>query len=78
MEIHVRHFSMLREHRGTAAETVTVTAGTTVEALYAELFPPGPGGAMPVLFAVNRGYVGPRHVLAAGDEVAFIPPLGGG
>jgi molybdopterin converting factor small subunit len=55
-----------------------VAPGTTVEALYAELFPPGRDGAMPVLFAVNRTYVGPRHVVAAGDEIAFIPPLGGG
>ena len=78
MEVRVRHFSVLREQRGTAEETVTVEAGTTVRALYAALFPPGRDGALPVLFAVNRAYVGPHHVLVAGDELAFIPPLGGG
>ena len=78
MEVRVRHFSMLRERRGTAEETVSVEPGTTIQALYAELFPPGPEGALPVLFAVNRAYVGPSHVVAAGDEIAFIPPLGGG
>jgi molybdopterin synthase catalytic subunit len=78
VEVHVRHFSVLRERRGSTEETVVVAPGTTVRALYAELFPPGANGALPVLFAVNRAYVGPQHVLAAGDEVAFIPPLGGG
>ncbi len=78
MEVHVRHFSVLRERRGAAEETVEVDPGTTVKALYGELFPPGPEGTLPVLFAVNRAYVGPQHVLVAGDEIAFIPPLGGG
>jgi molybdopterin converting factor small subunit len=78
VEVRVRHFSVLREQRGTAEETVNVEPGTTVRALYAELFPPGRDGALPVLFAVNRAYVGPQHVLVAGDELAFIPPLGGG
>jgi molybdopterin converting factor small subunit len=78
VEVHVRHFSVLRERRGAAEETVTIAAGTSVKALYTELFPPGPHGALPVLFAVNLAYVGAHHVLAAGDEVAFIPPLGGG
>ena len=37
-------------------------------------------GALPSkpLLAVNEGYARPEHVLAAGDEVAIIPPVAGG
>jgi MoaE-MoaD fusion protein len=34
-----------------------------------------PGG---LLYAVNRAYVEPGHVLRDGDEVALIPPVSGG
>ena len=78
MKIHVRHFAVLREQRGCELEEVEVTPGTTAKALYDQLFPPGPEGQLPVLFAVNRAYVAGSATLTAGDEVAFIPPLGGG
>ncbi len=37
-------------------------------------------GALPSkpLLAVNERYARPEHVLAAGDEVAIIPPVAGG
>ena len=74
----VLFFAMLRERRGRAEERVAVHPGEAVGALYSRLFPPGPGGALPVGFAVNQAYVGADHPLSDGDEVAFIPPLGGG
>ena len=74
----VLFFAMLREQRGRAEERVPLLPGERVGALYARLFPPGPSGALPVGFAVNQAYVGAEHPLADGDEVAFIPPLGGG
>lgn len=77
IHVKVRHFAVLRERRGCAEESVSVAPGTTVGALYLELFPPV-GGVLPVLYAVNLSYVTRDHLLADGDEVAFIPPLGGG
>lgn len=78
MQVTVRYFAVLRERKGCASEDVQLEPGATVAELYAALFPPGPGGALPVLFAVNQCYVRGYQVLAEGDEVAFIPPLGGG
>jgi molybdopterin converting factor subunit 1 len=78
MQVHVRYFAVLRERRGRDEEQIDVPDGTTVSALYATLFPPGPAGALPVAFAVDHARVRPDHVLAPGAEVAFLPPLGGG
>lgn len=77
-QVHVRHFAALRERRGCASESIMVPPGTTAGGLYLALFPPRPEGVMPVLYAVNRSYVKGDHLLADGDELAFIPPLGGG
>ena len=74
----VRYFAVLKEWRGTDHEEVSVLPGETAAGLYARLFPPGPAGALPVGYACNREYVGGGTVLADGDEVAFLPPLGGG
>ncbi len=78
MRVQVQYFAMLRERRGCAAETVQIQPGTTAADLYAILFPPGPDGMLPVMFAVNHQYVSKDQALVDADEVAFIPPLGGG
>ena len=52
--------------------------GVTVSELYATLFPAGPEGQMPVAYARNQSAVDGDAVLSDGDEVAFLPPLGGG
>jgi molybdopterin converting factor small subunit len=77
LEVRVRYFAVLRERRGVQEETVQVEPGTTVRALYLKLFP-GPERDLPVAFAVNHAYAGPTTELQAGDEVGFLPPLGGG
>lgn len=74
----VRYFAVLRERRGRDHEEIELLPGETAGALYARLFPPGPQGALPVAFARNLEYVEGGAVLADGDEVAFLPPLGGG
>jgi len=75
----VRYFAVLREKRSAdGEERVEITPGETVDALYARLFPPAPEGRLPVGYAVNREYVRAGRALADGDEVAFIPPVGGG
>ena len=61
-----------------AAEELDVEPGTTVTQLYKRLFSTSGMGALPVMYAVNQSYVDEDYVLQSGDEVAFIPPLGGG
>lgn len=75
MTITLRYFAALRELRGCSSETRTIQPGTTIGALYGTLFP---ADAPTVAFARNRAVVPADTVLADGDEVSFLPPLGGG
>jgi len=74
----VRYFAALREWKGCDSERVEVAAEETVRDLYLRLFPPGPLGTLPVAFARNLEYVPPDTAMAEGDEIGFLPPLGGG
>ena len=78
MKVLVRHFAQLRERRGRDHETLELEPGATVGGLYRSLFPPGPAGVLPVMYAVNHAWAPADAALADGDEVAFIPPVGGG
>lgn len=78
MQVTVRYFAALREQKGSDEETVGVTTATDVASLFATLFQGSPLAGLPVLFAVNQAYVSADTLLRDGDEVAFIPPLGGG
>ncbi len=78
MQVKVRYFAVLRERAGKSEDLVDVAPGTTVGELFVDIFPPSPEGAMPAMFAVNQAYVEADHLLQHSDEVAFIPPLGGG
>jgi molybdopterin converting factor subunit 1 len=82
MEVEVRLFAMLRERAGSDSVTVDVPDGATVrQALDAVGREHGLGeliAAMPVVMAVNREYAGEDDTLAAGDELALIPPVSGG
>ncbi len=71
----LRLFATLRERRGTDAEVVEVPEGTTAAALYASLFP---APRVPVGFAINLQHCRSDQVLLDGDELALLPPLGGG
>jgi len=76
MRVTVHYFAVLREYSGQCEQSIEVADGLNVGALYRDLFPAY--GALPVMFAVNQEYVDKAHTLKDGDEVAFIPPLGGG
>lgn len=79
MAVRVRYFAALRERTGRDGDEVEVRAGETLGELYARLFPPGPGGeVLPVAFARNRETAGADEPVQDGDEVAFLPPIGGG
>ena len=78
MRLTVRWFAILRETRGCESESVEVAAGTSLRALYESLIPAGPHGRVPVAFARNLAYAAPEDIAQDGDEIAFLPPLGGG
>ena len=78
MRVTVYYFAVLRERSGMHQQVVEIGSSMTVSALYHQIFPVGEHGALPVMYAVNQKYVDAAHTLRDGDEVAFIPPLGGG
>ncbi len=87
----MRVFGGLREHAGRGALTVSVARARTVSALLAALEADAPPLARALRDGLHDGYlnilVNGRNVrflaggdtpLAAGDSVAFLPPIGGG
>lgn len=83
MVLQVRLFAVLRERAGRDSLEVELDEGATVaDALRALAEASEALGealeAMPVVMAVNRSYVGEGATLAAGDELALIPPVSGG
>jgi molybdopterin converting factor subunit 1 len=77
--IGIKYFAALREQAGTAGEqrdTPACTAGELYAALQKEY-----GftlSAAQIKVAVNEEYRTLDHVLVAGDDVVFIPPVSGG
>ncbi len=81
MNIHIRYFASLREIVGRDEETLTVDEGTRVAAMRTQLIARYPRLQAVVersVYAINRGYVPAETVLHDGDELVFIPPMGGG
>ena len=81
MKIRTCYFASLREITGHNEEILTVDEGASVADVRALLLARYPH-LQPVmersLCAVNRGYVAPETALHEGDELVFIPPMGGG
>jgi molybdopterin converting factor subunit 1 len=81
MDVTVRYFAALRETTGRERETLALPGGADVAHVRSVLEERYPGLA-PVLarcaVAVNRAYVSTETALGEGDELAFIPPVGGG
>jgi molybdopterin synthase catalytic subunit/molybdopterin converting factor small subunit len=76
MRITVRLFAALRERAGWSEREVEVPDGAAVADLWPQL---GLGDEPPGLaYARNREYAARGDALAAGDEVAVIPPVSGG
>jgi MoaE-MoaD fusion protein len=82
MRVNVRLFAILRERAGRDEVELELDEGATVaEAIAAVGSLPGLGdvvGRLPVRMAVNRDYADEATTLAAGDELALIPPVSGG
>ena len=74
----VLYFAALREDRGLSEEVLDVPDGTSLAALYQTIFAASPLLAMPVAYACNHDYASGDVALKDGDEICFLPPLGGG
>jgi molybdopterin converting factor small subunit len=73
----VRLFAQLREAKSAETVTVDVSAGTTLREVYEQMFD-GPLRALPIAFARNHTYAKGTEVAEDGDDIAFLPPVGGG
>jgi molybdopterin converting factor subunit 1 len=81
MQVNVRYFASLREAVGLDGEVFDFPDGTTVQVARALLAARRPAleRLLPTCaVAVNRAYVSADTSLRQGDELVFIPPLGGG
>ena len=79
MRIRVRVFAAARELVGKGELLQELPDGATVQDLADKLFDAYPGlRPMRLRFALNSAYAAPEAALHDGDEVAFIPPVGGG
>ncbi len=79
MQVTVRCFAAAREALGEEVLQLDVADGATVADLKAALLARAPAlQRVAMVCAVNREYATAERRLAAGDEVAFIPPISGG
>ena len=81
MQISIRYFAALREAAGGTGETIVAPAGATVADIRASLAGQRPGLALLLArcaVAVNHAYATDETLLREGDELAFLPPVGGG
>jgi molybdopterin synthase sulfur carrier subunit len=81
MKIHMRYFASFREITGQNEEILTVREGASVAEVRSLLFIRYP--RLQAIMersacAVNHGYMPADTTLHEGDEVVFIPPVGGG
>ncbi len=79
--VRVRLFAALREELGVSEMNVELPTGTTAEDLLEHLCRVCPTLGPHVAYlgvAVNCVYVDRRTQLHDGDEIAYLPPVGGG
>ena len=73
--VQVLYFAVLREERGRNEDALTLDKSMTVAELFEHIFGRPPEGFR---FAQNQSYVSADSIVQDGDEIAFLPPLGGG
>ena len=81
MRIRVLFFGQLKDVTGRAQEESELSDGAKVDDLferYGRRFPKLAEFRGSIATAVNQEYADGRKLLAAGDEVAFLPPVSGG
>jgi molybdopterin converting factor subunit 1 len=81
MKIHIRYFASFRELTGRNEEILDTPEGASVaevRELLLERYPNLQAVMARATCAVNRKYVSAETELHEGDEMVFIPPVGGG
>jgi MoaE-MoaD fusion protein len=81
MRVRVLFFGQLKDIVGRAEDAAELGEGARVEDLYArygQRFPELARFRSSVVASVNQAFADWRSPLAAGDEVAFLPPVSGG
>ncbi len=79
MNIQVRFFAAAREQIGTGQIEIELPSGARLQTLIDTLFQKYHQlSSMRLRFAVNAVYAEPDTPLHDGDQVACIPPVGGG
>ena len=81
MQVRIRYFAGLREATKIEGEALDLPDGASaadVRALLGERYPALARLLPPCAVAVNRAYVAADAPLHNGDELVFIPPVGGG
>jgi molybdopterin synthase catalytic subunit len=76
MRVRVRLFAILRDRAGTDAVDLDLPDGARVSDALERL--DHLAGGLSLVMAVNREYADADAALAAGDELALIPPVSGG
>ncbi len=80
--IAILYFAWLRERTGLSEEAFALSPGETTVAdlieILAERHPAAFENRRTIRCAVNQEFADLSHVLRAGDEVAFFPPVTGG
>ena len=81
MRVTIRLFARLRDIAGAAEIARDCAPGATIGDVWRQLageFPELAPYERSISTAVNADYARMDHVLRAGDEVAFLPPVSGG
>jgi molybdopterin converting factor small subunit len=81
MRVSVHFYSYFRDLTGCEATVSELPEGSTVDDLVEAVlarFPKMAGMQKAMLIAVGVEYQSRNHVLQAGDEVSFFPPVQGG
>lgn len=78
MVVRIRLFAQLRERAGARELSLELPEGARVRDALADPAVARLADGLPLVMAVNREYAGDDAPLAAGDELALIPPVSGG
>ena len=75
ISITLRYFAHLRELRGQSEERITLNGPISISDLFTQIFNID---STSIRFAIDAEYVSADTLVSDGDEVAFLPPMGGG